>query len=66
MRIEFGSLEYFELLGLQDKLKGYRLDGLELENLDRLRSEIERKVEAIHLVRKQQIESKRHESPHSK
>ena len=48
MNIEFGSIEYFELLSFQDSLKGYRLDKLELIYLDKLRAEVERKVEAIH------------------
>ena len=46
--IKTGDLEYFELLELQDYLKAHRLDKLGLENIDRLRSEIEIKIEEIH------------------
>jgi len=46
--IKTGDIEYFELLELQDYLKAHRLDKLGLENIDRLRSEIEIKIEEIH------------------
>jgi len=47
MRIEFGSIEYFELLSFADKLKLIRLDRLGLTYLDALRTEISIKIEAI-------------------
>ena len=51
--IQFGSIEYFELLSFHDKLKSYRLDKLDLLNLDRLRTEVAMKIEAINEVEKE-------------
>jgi len=48
MTIKFGDVEYFELLELRDRLKYFRYDRLDLSGLDRLRSELEFKIEAIH------------------
>lgn len=48
MKINFGDIEYFTLLDLNDKLKYYQYDKLDLLNLDKLRAEVERKIEAIH------------------
>lgn len=50
MTIEYGSIEYFELLSLEQYLNGYRLDLLDLENLDRLRAEVERKIKAANML----------------
>ena len=47
--MKFGSIEYFELLSFQDKLKNRNLDKLDLITLDRLRTEVAIKVEAINL-----------------
>ena len=47
--IKFGDIEYFTLLDLRDKLKYQQYHKLDLVNLDRLRSEVEIKIEAIHL-----------------
>lgn len=54
MEIKFGDIEYFTLLDLNDKLKYYQYDKLDLVNLDRLRSEVERKIAAIHLENQRQ------------
>lgn len=56
MNIEFGSIEYFELLSFEDRLKGYRLDNLDLQYLDLLRAEVARKIGAINLHEKERIE----------
>jgi len=47
MSIKFGSIEYFELLSFQDKLKNRNLDKLDLLTLERLRSEVAMKIEVI-------------------
>lgn len=52
MTIKFGDVEYFELLELRDRLKYFRYDRLDLISLDRLRSELEIKIEAIHAADK--------------
>jgi len=62
MNIQFGSIEYFELLSFEDKLKGYRLDNLGLNHLDLLRVEVARKIGAINLAenkRKQDAEERK-------
>lgn len=46
--IHYGDIEYFTLLDLRDKLKYFNYDKLDLVNLDRLRAEVERKIEVIH------------------
>jgi phenylalanyl-tRNA synthetase beta subunit len=55
--IHFGDIEYFTLLELQQRLKAYDYDKLDLENLDRLRAEVDRKVAAINLQEKQRKET---------
>ena len=50
--IKYGDIEYFTLLDLRDKLKYIQYDKLDLQNLVRLRSEVEIKIEAIHLESK--------------
>lgn len=50
--IQYGSIEYFELLSFNDKLKGYRLDKLDLLCLDSLRNEVALKIEAINEIEK--------------
>jgi predicted nucleotidyltransferase len=45
--IKFGDIEYFELLGLRDKLKNFNYDRLDLVSLDKLRNEIEIKIRQI-------------------
>lgn len=52
MKIEFGSIEYFELLSFQDRLKGFGLNKLDLQYLDKLRMEVELKVQAINKLSK--------------
>lgn len=47
MDIKFGSIEYFELLHLRDKLRSRHLDKLDLLSLDRLRTEVAFKIDAI-------------------
>lgn len=49
MKIKFGSVEYFELLSLQDKLRGWRYDKLDLEYLDKLRHEVNIRVKAAQM-----------------
>lgn len=51
--IKFGSIEYFELLSFSDKLKNRHLDKLDLLCLDRLRTEVAIKIEAINQVEKE-------------
>ena len=53
MVIQFGSIEYFELLNFRDKLMNRHLDRLDLLQLDRLRNEVEIKVLSIHEKHKQ-------------
>lgn len=55
--IQYGSIEYFQLLSFHDKLKSYHLDKLDLLNLDRLRTEMALKIEAIN-----ETENKRRKS----
>ncbi len=45
--IKFASMEYFTLLKLQSELRAFDFDRLDLINLDRLRDEIDIKVESI-------------------
>lgn len=47
--IKFGSIEYFTLLDLQSKLKYRAYDKLDLEQLNRLRYEVEVKIKSIEL-----------------
>jgi hypothetical protein len=49
MIIKFGDIEYFELLTLRDRLKYWKYDKFDLEYLDKLKAEIDRKIESIHL-----------------
>lgn len=49
MKIKFGSVEYFELLSLQDKLRGWRYDKLNLEYLVKLRDEVNTRVRSAQL-----------------
>ena len=51
--IKYGDIEYFTLLDLRDKLKYDHYDRLDLTKLDVLRSEVEIKIEAIHLAHKE-------------
>jgi len=54
--IQFGSIEYFELLSFMDKLKNRHLDKLDLVSLDKLRFEVQLKIDQIN-----EIENKRRE-----
>lgn len=54
-QIKFGSIEYFELLSLRDKLKSRHLDKLDLLSLDRLRNELSIKIEAINEVENERL-----------
>lgn len=51
--IQYGSIEYFELLSFNDKLKSRHLDKLDLVNLDKLRFEVQVRIEAINEIAKQ-------------
>lgn len=55
MSIKYGSIEYFELLSFQDKLKSKHLDKLDLVSLDRLRYEVENKLAAIKQIEKKRL-----------
>ena len=55
--IKFGSIEYFELLTFRDKLKSFRLNKLDLNYLDKLRMEVDLKIEEIHLEAKEKQKS---------
>lgn len=48
-KIEYGTVEYFTLLDLSDRLKAWKYDKLDLQNLNKLRFEIEQKIAAIQL-----------------
>lgn len=48
-KIKFGSIEYFTLRTLQDKLRSRTYDQLGLINLDKLRDEIDNNVKVIDL-----------------
>lgn len=58
MNIQFGSIEYFELLSFQDKLKGCVYDKFDLHHLDLLRVEVARKIGAINLIEQRRREAK--------
>lgn len=60
--IKFGDIEYFELLSVQDYLKGRVLDRLGLVNVDRLRIEVDMKIAAIHLVDKERRDKLREDT----
>ena len=49
MKIKVGDIEYFTLLELQDKLRYFGYNKLDLEYLDKLRAELEIKIESINL-----------------
>lgn len=55
--IKSGSIEYFELLTFRDKLKSFRLNKLDLNYLDKLRMEVDLKIEEIHLEAKEKPKS---------
>mgnify|MGYP003408116778 CR=1 FL=1 len=55
--IKSGSIEYFELLTFRDKLKSFRLNKLDLNYLDKLRMEVDLKIEEIHLEAKEKQKS---------
>ena len=55
--IKSGSIEYFELLTFRDKLKSLRLNKLDLNYLDKLRMEVDLKIEEIHLEAKEKQKS---------
>lgn len=50
--IKFASIQYFELLDLRTKLKSRALDKLDLINLDKLRNEVEMKIQQIDYLEK--------------
>lgn len=58
MNIKYGDIEYFTLVDLQDKLKRFDYDKLDLQYLNNLRNEINLKIEAIHLIHKQSKEKR--------
>ena len=55
--IKSGSIEYFELLTFRDKLNSFRLNKLDLNYLDKLRMEVDLKIEEIHLEAKEKQKS---------
>lgn len=55
MEIKYGSIEYFALLNLQDRLKLWSYDKLNLVYLDKLRAEIDMKMKAINFEYTEQI-----------
>lgn len=46
-KIKYGSVEYFTLLDLNERLQAWKYDKLDLLNLDKLRSEVEMKIAKI-------------------
>lgn len=55
--IKSGSIEYFELLTFRDSLKSWRLNKLDLNYLDKLKMEVDLKIEEIHLEAKEKQKS---------
>jgi len=55
-KIELGTIEYFTLLDFSDMLKAWKYDKLDLQNLDKLRLEVEQKIAAIRLEAKEKKE----------
>jgi len=55
MEIKYGSIEYFMMLDFRDRLKYRNLDKLDLEYLDRLRGEIDSKIEVINYKETERI-----------
>lgn len=56
--IKFGDIEYFTLLDLQQKLKRWDYDRLDLLSLDKLRLEVEIKIKQINLEEDKRREKK--------
>lgn len=52
MTVKYGTIEYFELLGLQAKLKLFVYNKFDLPSLDRLRNEIHNLVESAKEIEK--------------
>jgi hypothetical protein len=50
MEIIYGTYEYFILLELRDRLNYSQYNKFDLDSLDKLRFEIHRKIEAIHIA----------------
>jgi hypothetical protein len=44
--IKYGSIEYFKLLELKSNISGYGIDKLDLENMNKLRLEVDIKLKA--------------------
>lgn len=55
--IKFGSIDYFELVAFRDRLKSWSLNKLDLNYLDKLRMEVDLKIEEIHLEAKEKQKS---------
>ena len=47
MAIKFGDIAYFTLLDLEQKLKAFKYDKLDLICLDKLRNEVDTKIKQI-------------------
>lgn len=47
MEIKYGDIKYFQLLRLQDQLKSRSFQSLDLVNYDKLRNEVDMKVDSI-------------------
>ncbi len=58
MQVVYGTIEYFELLGLQDKLKQQVYNKFDLPSLDPLRAQIYNQIEAADEKRRNQIKAK--------
>ena len=56
--IKFGDIEYLTLLRLQDQLACRSFNKLDLLCLDKLKTEIHIKIEAIHLEHKERVNKK--------
>jgi hypothetical protein len=50
--IKYGSIEYFELLDLRDRIASDKYNKFDLVNLDKLRFEVNNKIAAIELSHK--------------
>lgn len=58
--IKYGSIEYFTLEGLRDKLRDRHYDKLDLQYLDKLKMEIDLKIKAINQQYHEQLQRPTH------
>jgi predicted nucleotidyltransferase len=59
MDIKYGDIEYFTLVDLSDKLKNIHYNKLDLVNLDKLKLEIDMKIQKIHNDRNEYLKNRK-------